>query len=154
MQKDLEEPFKTEVEKSDDFAEFHGSIHKKAFLMAYKNSFGNVSAAARMSKIDRRTFYNWRDEDNEFRTAIMNIEPEEEMLDMAEGKLYKKLVEEDMTAIIFTLKTKGQKRGFIEKQQLEISKAKPVVIDDNTTATGNENNTNSEATGSESGIEE
>ena len=46
----------------------------------------------------------------------------EKMLDAAENTLHKKIYkEENLTASIFYLKTKGRHRGYIEKKEAEIS---------------------------------
>lgn len=45
----------------------------------------------------------------------------ESVIDLAESKLIENIGANDNTAIIFYLKTKGKKRGYIEKTQLEHS---------------------------------
>lgn len=45
----------------------------------------------------------------------------ESLIDFAEGVLKKKVREEDLTALIFFLKTQGRYRGYQEKQEIEHS---------------------------------
>jgi len=45
----------------------------------------------------------------------------ETSLDIAEAKLHSKIREGNMTAIIFFLKCKGQARGYIERQHVQMS---------------------------------
>ena len=49
------------------------------------------------------------------------IEAHERMLDFAEGKLYTKIKAGDNTCIIFYLKTQGKGRGYIERQDIQLS---------------------------------
>ena len=42
--------------------------------------------------------------------------------DLAENRLLEKINDYDTTSIIFFLKTKGRKRGYQEKQELELTK--------------------------------
>ena len=81
---------------------------------------GNVTAAANKLSCSRRALYVWMNADPELKQACDDAE--ESLLDMAEGKLYTAVKEGDMTAIIFTLKTKGKKRGYVERQEIEIDK--------------------------------
>ena len=48
-------------------------------------------------------------------------EAAEGMLDFAEDKLFQAIADSDMTAIIFYLKCKGKKRGYIERQSMELT---------------------------------
>jgi hypothetical protein len=93
-------------------------LKKKNFIEAYKKAFGIVSVAAKAASIERCTYYDWLKKDPEFKQAIEEIEPEEDFIDMAENALQKKIKEGDTTAIIFTLKTKGKKRGYIERKEI------------------------------------
>ena len=52
----------------------------------------------------------------------------EEMLDLAESELLKKLKEGHMSAIIFFLKCIGKSRGYTEKQELEVSQKQSGVL--------------------------
>lgn len=49
------------------------------------------------------------------------VDAHENMLDAVELKLFERCMQNDITAIIFTLKTQGRKRGYIEKQEQEHS---------------------------------
>lgn len=93
---------------------------KKIILDAIRVTGGNVSAAAQKLGCSRRVLYDWMAKDPDIKQA--REDAEESLLDMAEGKLYTAVREGDMTAIIFTLKTKGKKRGYVERQEIEIDK--------------------------------
>lgn len=94
---------------------------KKAFIDAYTKSFGNITQSCKAVDICRQTYYNWLQNDTEFANDIQNAEPQEVFIDFAENGLVKKIQEGDTTAIIFALKTKGKKRGYVEKHQIEHS---------------------------------
>jgi hypothetical protein len=93
-------------------------LKRKAFLEAYKKTFGNISISCEKIGINRGTYYNWI-KDEEFKKEVDNIEPDEAFVDFAEFALLNKIKDGDTTAIIFTLKTKGKKRGYIETQKIE-----------------------------------
>ena len=93
-------------------------IKKKTFIKAYKEAFGNITISSKATGIDRNTYYNWLKSDEEFKAAIEAIEPDELIVDFAENALMKKISKGDTTAIIFTLKTKGKKRGYVERQEV------------------------------------
>lgn len=97
------------------------SPKKKAFIEAYKKSFGNITVSAKTADINRSTYYDWMRDDPEFKKAIDNTEPDELFVDFAENALAKKVQSGDTTAIIFSLKTRGKKRGYVEKQEIEHS---------------------------------
>lgn len=92
---------------------------KKAVIDIFPKVFGNVTQTCKQVDISRQTFYNWLENDEDFRKEIESIEPEEIFVDFAENALVKRIDEGDTTAIIFSLKTKGKNRGYVEKQQLE-----------------------------------
>lgn len=89
--------------------------NKKALLTALEKSFGVVTTACRNANISRQTFYNYYKDDEEFKKACDDIG--EIALDMAESQLHKQILEGNTSATIFYLKTKGKKRGFIERQE-------------------------------------
>jgi hypothetical protein len=88
---------------------------KKAMLKALEKSLGIVTDAAREAGVERMTHYRWYHEDAEYKKAVDSIA--DMVLDFSESKLHKRIDAEDTTAIIFHLKTKGKRRGYIEKQE-------------------------------------
>lgn len=93
--------------------------HKKQMLAALEKSLGVVTSAAKTVGIDRRNHYKWMIADPKYKEAVEDIE--NIALDYAESRLHKSIGEGSDTAVIFFLKTKGKKRGYIEKQEIEHS---------------------------------
>lgn len=87
---------------------------KKSFIEAMKSNLGNITKACEALGISRQTYYNWL-EDEVFKSEIDNIG--EYVLDFAEHSLFKQIQENNTTATIFYLKTKGKHRGYVEKQE-------------------------------------
>jgi hypothetical protein len=92
---------------------------KKALLVALEKSLGVVTMACKSVGVDRATFYKHYNSDPEFKQAVDDIE--NIAVDFAESQLHKKIKEGDTTATIFFLKTKGKKRGYVERQEVENS---------------------------------
>lgn len=86
---------------------------KKSVLVALEASFGIVSTACKTANISRQTFYRWMQEDEVFKAMVESMQ--EYTLDFVESHLLKRIKEGSDAAIIFYMKTKGKKRGFIEK---------------------------------------
>ena len=93
---------------------------KKDFIEALRNNLGNITKACEAANIGRQTYYLWIDKDKEFKEDTQHIQ--ESLLDLAENKLLENIESNENIAIIFYLKTKGKKRGYIEKQELEVVK--------------------------------
>ncbi len=89
---------------------------KAAFIKAYQKAFGNISEACKAAHITRQTYYNWFKSDLEFKEAIKTIEPEEQFLDFLESQAVERIKNGSDSVLIFALKSKGKKRGWIEKQ--------------------------------------
>ena len=88
------------------------------FLQALRDNLGIISKAAAACNMHRNSHFKWIHESQEYKDEADSII--EECIDVVENALMEKItVEADTTAIIFFLKTKGKKRGFIEKQELE-----------------------------------
>jgi hypothetical protein len=94
-------------------------LTKKALLEAYKKTFGNVSQSCKIVGINRSTHYEWLNDDEDYKATIEGIEPSEMFLDFVESQLVTKISKGDTTAIIFALKTKGKKRGYIERTEVQ-----------------------------------
>lgn len=108
------------------------NLKKKGFIDAYIKSFGNITQSCRAVGVVRQTYYDWCRDDEEFKKTVEAIEPGEDFLDFTESALVKKIKGGDTTAIIFALKTKGKKRGYIERVEQSISLEQPLFPDEST----------------------
>lgn len=116
---------------------------KKKFLEILDDSKGIISTACKsMNNMSRQTYYNWLKNDEDFKEAAEDIQ--ENAIDFVESKLFEKIngvtiqifnqkgepVVYDQppsdTAIIFYLKTKGKKRGYIER--VEVDDVTPIKL--------------------------
>ena len=93
---------------------------KEKLLCALTNNRGNITKACEAANIGRKTFYRWRDKDEDFKQQCEDVG--ESLLDKSEDKLMELIEGGNVIATIFFLKTKGKKRGYIEKQEFEVSK--------------------------------
>tara|TARA_R100000808_G_scaffold16823_1_gene37669 strand:- start:4430 stop:4813 length:384 start_codon:yes stop_codon:yes gene_type:complete len=93
--------------------------HKKAILEALEKNLGIVTTACRQVGIGRTTFYDWLKEDEDFKKKVDEIN--NVALDFTESKLFKLIEEQNPTAIIFHLKTKGKKRGYVERIEQDMN---------------------------------
>jgi len=91
-------------------------IKKESLLKALEKSLGIVTVACKNADVPRSTFYKWLKEDEGFARGVKDIE--NIALDFAESQLHKQIAENSTTATIFYLKTKGKKRGYIERQEI------------------------------------
>ena len=91
-------------------------IKKESILKALEKSLGIVTVACKNANIPRSTFYKWLNEDEEFAKQVKDIE--NIALDFAESQLHKQIGDGSTAATIFYLKTKGKKRGYIERQEI------------------------------------
>lgn len=92
---------------------------KRAMIEALERSLGVVTTACNIVGVSRETHYRWMREDSEYSRAV--VELENVALDFAESQLHKQIQEGNTATIIFYLKTKGKRRGYIEKSQVEHS---------------------------------
>ena len=91
---------------------------KKAMIQALEKTMGVVSTAATMAGINRSTHYEWLKTDSEYKQKVDDLE--NLMLDFAETNLHQQIQEGNTTATIFLLKTRGRKRGYIERQNIQV----------------------------------
>ena len=94
------------------------NILKKQIITALELSLGVVTVACKNVGIARTTFYEWYKTDEEFKKSVDSIE--DIALDFAESQLHKQIKDGNVTATIFYLKTKGVKRGYVERQDHNI----------------------------------
>lgn len=102
--------------------------HKKAMLEALEQSLGVVTSACKSVGIGRTTHYLWMENDPEYKKAVDDLS--NVALDYAESKLHSQIKKENPTAIIFYLKTKGKKRGYVERQEISHEGMKTFQIEE------------------------
>ena len=96
-----------EKQKNNNF-----TPRQKKFLDALVDCGGNITAACLKSGVkSRNNIYEWMKKP-EFKAEVEAIN--ESSLDYVESKLMTAIQNDNITAIIFYLKTKGKKRGYIE----------------------------------------
>lgn len=93
---------------------------KKKFIKAYSARLCNVSAACEVVGISRTTYYKWVNKDNTFKKAIEDAN--ENFYDSLETVMFSKAVtDKDTTMLIWLSKTKMKHRGYVEKQEQEVT---------------------------------
>lgn len=95
--------------------------NKEAFLEAMAKTFGNISESCKAAGIDRSLPYKWEKDDSEFAARFRDSHFEESLLDLIESKLAKLAHEENPQVLIFMAKTKGKRRGYIERSEMDIN---------------------------------
>jgi|TARA_R110001592_G_scaffold355856_1_gene656984 hypothetical protein len=107
-----------------------GHIKKESILKALESSLGVVTVACKSADIPRSTFYKWLKEDEEFAKDVRDIE--NIALDFGESQLHKQIGDGNTSATIFFLKTKGKRRGYVERSELDLSSGdEPIKINVN-----------------------
>ena len=82
---------------------------KKEVLTALEQTLGIVTPACKMAGIGRTTFYQWCKDDHEFNEKVKELN--NHTLDFVESKLHKAIRDDNLTAVIIYLKSKGKGRG-------------------------------------------
>jgi len=86
-------------------------------IAALTKSLGIVTTACKSVGIDRSLHYRWMNEDPEYKTSVEDIS--DIALDFAESKLHTLIDKGDTSANIFYMKTKGKRRGYIERSEVD-----------------------------------
>jgi hypothetical protein len=94
------------------------AYNKNQLIEAMKKSLGIVTNACQMCNVSRETFYTYMEKDAEFKKQIEDIENTQ--ADFVESQFMKNIKNGDTSCIIFYLKTKGRKRGYTERQELDV----------------------------------
>ena len=100
---------------------------KRAMLEALQKSLGVVTTACKLAKTSRETHYRWYREDKNYKTQVDDME--DLALDFSTSKLYEQIGQNNTTATIFHLKTKGKKRGWIEQTDHNLNIQKGTLPD-------------------------
>ena len=92
------------------------------FLIAYEKALGVLKTACEATGMCRKTIWEWRKKYPEFDNACH--ECEETAIDFVESRMFKKIDtggKGSESLIIFYLKTKAKHRGYIERQEVDMS---------------------------------
>jgi len=89
-------------------------VRQATFLKEMAANRFNISVACEKTGIARRTFYWWSENNPEFKARYDDLL--ESRLDKWEDCLHKNILAGSETSVIFALKTKGKKRGYVEKE--------------------------------------
>lgn len=90
---------------------------KKKLIDALESNLGIVTTACKQVGVHRSTYYEWYNNDKDFKKAADDVN--DQTLDFVESKLHEKIKDGDTTSIIFYCKTKGKKRGYVERQEIK-----------------------------------
>lgn len=93
--------------------------NKAAMLKALEQTLGVVTPALKSTGVGRATFYGWLKTDQKFNDAVNSMP--EIAIDFAESHLHKQIKDGVPSSTIFFLKTKGKRRGYVEKVEHEHS---------------------------------
>jgi hypothetical protein len=112
------------MEKNEiDYSGFNNK--KRAFIEALEANLGIVTKAAAAVGMSREIHYHWLKNDAEYKFAVEQVD--DMVLDFAESKLHSLINDGDTAATIFYMKTKGKKRGYIERQELTGADNQPII---------------------------
>tara|TARA_R110001583_G_scaffold103537_1_gene250795 strand:- start:14579 stop:14980 length:402 start_codon:yes stop_codon:yes gene_type:complete len=99
-------------------------ITKEQLLKQLEQNMGNVTLACHFGKCSRSTFYRYYKSDEAFAKQVDDIT--EIAIDICESELWKQIKDGNVPCILFYLKTKGKKRGYVERQELTGMDGKPI----------------------------
>lgn len=105
-------------------------MYKMNMLNALKASLGNVSASAEAANISTCSHYLWMKKDPEYKRRVDELENRN--LDFAETSLFKNIKNGKEASLIFYLKTRGKKRGYIESHHHVVEEVKTTALDTKT----------------------
>lgn len=92
---------------------YNTDSNKARVLNALEKNLGIITKACKMAHVSRTTFYEWMKDDEAFKLSVNDLS--EVALDFAESKLLEQIDANIPSSTIFYLKTKGRKRGYVER---------------------------------------
>ena len=95
------------------------NISIEDILKMYDKKGCNITATCSALGISRKTFYEWKAKKKKLAEGLEEID--ESILDWAESKLKEHINNDNLQALIFFLRTKGKKRGYVEKTETDVN---------------------------------
>lgn len=99
--------------------QYNPVLHKDKLIKALVKHLGIVSKACEEVGISRNQFYVYCKTDPVFKAEVDDIN--EITLDFVEDKLFQNIKEGDRSSIMFYIKYKGRKRGYVDSSDVNIS---------------------------------
>lgn len=98
----------------------------KQVEQAIKQKDGNITEVAEAFGVARSTIYRKIKKHESLKVVLEDAR--ESLVDLAEGQLRREVRKGNITAIIFTLKTLGKSRGYVERQEVTGADGGPVIV--------------------------
>lgn len=95
------------------------NIPIEKIIQIYEKKGCNITATCTALGISRKTFYEWKEKKKKLAEGLEAAE--ESIIDFAESKLVEHINNDDVQALIFFLRTKGKKRGYVEKTEADVN---------------------------------
>lgn len=95
------------------------NIPIEKIIQIYEKKGCNITATCTALGISRKTFYEWKEKKKKLAEGLEAAE--EAIIDFAESKLVEHINNDDVQALIFFLRTKGKKRGYVEKTETDVN---------------------------------
>ena len=95
------------------------NISIEDIVKMYQKKGCNITATCTALGISRKTFYEWKEKKKKLAEGLEEVD--ESILDWAESKLQEHIGNNDLQALIFFLRTKGKKRGYVEKTETDVN---------------------------------
>ena len=95
------------------------NIPIEKIIQIYEKKGCNITATCTALGISRKTFYEWKEKKKKLAEGLEAAE--ESIIDFAESKLVEHINNDDVQGLIFFLRTKGKKRGYVEKTEADVN---------------------------------
>jgi|TARA_R110002020_G_scaffold448292_1_gene661038 predicted DNA-binding transcriptional regulator AlpA len=94
-------------------------VNKETMIEALEVSLGIVTEACNKTGLSRTQHYKWYNEDEDYKQKVDSIS--NKFIDFAETHLKKQIESGSVQATTFFLRTRGRKRGYNEKQEIDLT---------------------------------
>ncbi|MDO5580172.1 MAG: hypothetical protein Q4G69_03485 [Planctomycetia bacterium] len=102
------------------------NLNKAEFLKTLRSKMGIISLACSSSGISPEIVDQWIRQDPEFQRKVDLCN--EAALDFVESRMFEKIHEGDSRLIRFFLETRGKKRGYVPKKEIEAVSSSPIIL--------------------------